>query len=185
LIDDGKVLRPSRLNGPGSRHRVFGIAYGTPHDDVVGAFQECLFYIDCPFLVIGVANRPDSWDDNQEAVPEFAAKRFGLKSGGNDTVTSNIKGASCPGQYQRSYIHLKPKVSQVCIIKAGQNRYGEYFGAIFLLAGSTQDFIIAMDRRKSGVPASKLLHGRSDRLGNIEEFEINKNLLVSIRQPLQ
>ena len=64
--------------------------------------------------------------------------------------------------------------------KAGQHRYSQNLAKpFFLVHGRLKYWIIPMDGRKGHAPVPELRHRQSDRLGNVEEFQVHQDLVAA------
>src|SRR5438477_6665294 len=89
-----------------------------------------------------------------------------------------LESLSCSGEREILKIAREPEVFDVLLIQAGKHRDSEDLDHAFGGAGGLEDGFVPVRRRKRDVAARESSNGGSHGLGNVEEFEVDKDFLA-------
>jgi len=154
--------------------------------DVVGAVGERLRHVDGALLIVycTIQHRANSRSYHQQTLAELSFQCRRLQPRGNDAVAAGFERPPGTRENEPLDIALKTQVVEIALVETCKRRNRENFYISFFFSGRFKHRLVAMHRRKSHTPFAKPSHCSPNRLGNIEELQVDENLLPFARKPI-
>src|SRR5262249_8627464 len=131
-----------------------------------------------------VLNRTDAGGDDEQPIAELALQRGRLHAGGDHPVAARFERAARARQHQRLDVTTESQVVEVALVEAGQHGHREDLHIALGLARGDEHRLVAVHRGERDSSVAQPAYRGRDRLGNVEELQVGKDLVAPLRQPV-